>query len=148
MLQMIRKGQQIQIEDSKTGKDITSRILAQIILDLDTTKAEWFPAELLHLMIRSNDQYVSDFFDQYFTSAFSVFLKSRKAFEDQYLNSMKFDGVAPLEWMKNMWSAFGVPGSTHPPSPDSDERGREEELKRKIRDLELKLKDIEDRMSS
>lgn len=55
---MIRDGHDVAVTDSATGDDISPLVLWQIILDLDTTKLDLLPAELLHQMIRSNESIV------------------------------------------------------------------------------------------
>ena len=44
----IRDGYEIEVTDSKTGQDITAKVLAQIIIDLDPPKLGVFPVALLH----------------------------------------------------------------------------------------------------
>src|ERR1041385_447641 len=70
---LIRDGHDVRITDSKTGEDITAKVLAQILLELDPLKLEVFPAVLLHRLIRANEQIVREFIDKYFTRALTSF---------------------------------------------------------------------------
>ncbi len=48
---LIRDGYEVRVTDSKTGQDITAKVLAQIILELDSPKLGIFPVPLLHRLI-------------------------------------------------------------------------------------------------
>src|SRR5688572_24270126 len=59
-------GYEIEVTDSRTGNDITGKVLAQIIIDLDPPKLDIFPVALLHRLLRANQQLVTDFTQKYF----------------------------------------------------------------------------------
>jgi polyhydroxyalkanoate synthesis repressor PhaR len=82
--ELIRDGSDVHIKDSKTGEDITTKVLAQIILEQDPPKLAIFPVDLLHQVIRANDSIVRDFVDKYFNQALRAFLDSQRQF-DRYL---------------------------------------------------------------
>src|SRR6478735_819048 len=77
----IREGYEIEVLDSKTGDDITARVLAQMIIELDPPKLGIFPVPLLHRLLRANEQLVTDFTKKYFNQALEAFLDSQKKFE-------------------------------------------------------------------
>ena len=81
---LVRDGYNVTVSDSKTGEDITARVLAQLILDHDPPKLAAFPVELLHQIIRSNESLLRDFVEKYFNRALTAFLKSQREF-DRYL---------------------------------------------------------------
>ena len=62
--QFIRNGHEVRVTDAKTGEDITVRVLAQIILDMDEPKLAVFPVELLHRLIQSNETLMHDFVEK------------------------------------------------------------------------------------
>src|SRR5574338_298463 len=62
----VRDGYEISVSDSKTGQDITAKVLAQIIIDLDPPKLDVFPVPLLHRLIRANERLLQDFTEKYF----------------------------------------------------------------------------------
>ncbi len=84
IFRLICDGQQVQISDSKTGEDITVRVLAQLILTLAPGKLAALPAELLHQIIRANESLLREFVDKYFYRALSAFIESQREF-DRYL---------------------------------------------------------------
>jgi polyhydroxyalkanoate synthesis repressor PhaR len=52
---LVREGQTIEVQDRKTGEDITRQILTQILLERHPDKMEFFPAALMHGLLRAND---------------------------------------------------------------------------------------------
>jgi len=91
----IRDGYEIEVTDSKTGRDITAKVLAQIIIELDPPKLDVFPVALLHKLLRTNEQLVQDFTEKYFNQALSTFLKSQRKFEKSLRSAMGLGFVAP-----------------------------------------------------
>lgn len=53
--QLVLQGRTIVVEDSRTGEDITGRILTQILLERHPEKIELFPTALLQSLLRAND---------------------------------------------------------------------------------------------
>jgi polyhydroxyalkanoate synthesis repressor PhaR len=52
---LVLQGRTIAVEDSRTGEDLTRRILTQILLERHPEKIELFPAGLLQSLLRAND---------------------------------------------------------------------------------------------
>jgi polyhydroxyalkanoate synthesis repressor PhaR len=116
----IREGYEVTVLDSKTGDDITPKVLAQIILELDSPKLDVFPVALLHRLLRANEQLVTDFTQKYFSQALMTFLDSQKKTE-QYLRQamgLQTASTPMTDWAKMMWGTFNpaawVPGATPP----------------------------------
>jgi polyhydroxyalkanoate synthesis repressor PhaR len=84
ILRLIRDGHSVQVSDSKTGEDITTRVLAQLILERAPGKWAALPAELFHQLIRANDSLLREFVEKYFHRALVAFEKSQREFE-QYM---------------------------------------------------------------
>jgi polyhydroxyalkanoate synthesis repressor PhaR len=104
----IRDGHDVHVIDSKTGEDITAKVLAQIILDHDPPKLAFFPAALLHQLIRANEPLIRDFVDKYFCRALEAFLDSQRQF-DQYLRqTLGLQTTVPLaqDWARLMMGPF------------------------------------------
>ena len=89
---LIRAGHEVQVTDSKSGKDITAKILAQIIIELDSPKLDVFPVPLLHRLLRSNERIVRDFADKYFNQPLSAFLDQQRNME-QYFRQARLGGT-------------------------------------------------------
>jgi polyhydroxyalkanoate synthesis repressor PhaR len=153
--QFVRDGHEVRVTDAKTGADITVRVLAQIILDMDEPKLAVFPVELLHRLIQSNEKIVRDFVDKYFNQALMVFLQSRRKFEEQ-LRAMTGlgNGASPgQEWARLVgapfFPQFWMGGHASQPGPSasstaaspSTEKLEEtiEELREQVQSLQRQL---------
>jgi polyhydroxyalkanoate synthesis repressor PhaR len=62
--QWVRKGQQLQVVDSKTGDDVTAQTLAQVIYEGEKRGISFLPTELLHDVIRLGERAFSSGVEQ------------------------------------------------------------------------------------
>jgi polyhydroxyalkanoate synthesis repressor PhaR len=150
--QFIRNGHEVRVTDAKTGEDITVRVLAQIILDMDQPKLAVFPVELLHRLIQSNETLMHDFVEKYFNQALMLFLDSRKKFDEQLRNATGLGIVPPqvMDWARIMGTPFLSPLATNvgqPPSAAADgaprSPDRTEELERAVRALQEQVQSLQ-----
>jgi polyhydroxyalkanoate synthesis repressor PhaR len=146
--QLIRSGHEVRVTDPKSGEDITVRVLAQIILDMDGPKLAVFPVQLLHRLIQSNETLMNDFVDKYFNQALMVFLESRKTFEEQ-LRSATGLAMAPaqaFDWSRMMGAPF-LPQFSKPQKNTADERPatdkQTQELERAVRELQKRVQSLQ-----
>jgi polyhydroxyalkanoate synthesis repressor PhaR len=65
LYELIREGHDVVVIDSASGGDITHQILAQMILERDSSKLEVFPTTLLHEIIRANQRMWKAFAEQW-----------------------------------------------------------------------------------
>jgi polyhydroxyalkanoate synthesis repressor PhaR len=147
---LIRDGYEIQVTDSRSGEDITAKVLAQILLELDSPKLGVFPSPLLHRLIRANEQLVIDFTQKYFNQALTSFLDSQRQFETYLREAMNLRSTAPSppDWMRMMLGPFVPPlwprpvdGHTAESAANADPPGSEE-LHRLIGELREEIKDL------
>ena len=170
IFRLISEGHQVQVNDSKSGEDITVRVLAQLILEQAPSKLAALPAELLHQIIRSNESILREFVDKYFYRAFSAFLESQREWE-RYLRralGLASPGQAPQSplageglpffgpnWAAMMMGPFAqsLLGGPHKPgsgaNPDrsheqADVKKAVEELKQQVDMLRKELKSGQD----
>lgn len=103
---LIQDGYDIHVVDSRTGEDITGRVLAQIIIDLDPPKLGVFPVPMLHKLLRSSEQLMQDFVQKYFNQALMSFLDSQRSVEQYMRSAMGLQSSAPTvaDWTKLMWA--------------------------------------------
>lgn len=124
----VRDGHEVRVTDAGTGRDITVRVLAQIILDLDEMKLAVFPVELLHRLIQSNEAIMRDFVDKYFNQALMLFLESRRKFEEQLRGAVGLGAGTGADWARflagpffpGFWAnpgAGAAPAAAPPPPP-------------------------------
>jgi polyhydroxyalkanoate synthesis repressor PhaR len=148
--QIIRDGRDVAVTDSRSGEDITAKVLAQIIIELDPLKLDVFPAAMLHGIIRSNEQLITDFVDKYFNQALTAFLESKRAYEQFLRRSMGLgaDAAGPQDprgpaqdWLRMMMPGLW-PEHASPPqaSGGSDELQRTvEALRKQVTELHARL---------
>src|SRR5688572_21020773 len=118
----IRDGYEIEVTDSKTGEDITAKVLAQMIIELDPPKLSVFPVALLHRLLRANEQLLNDFTQKYFSQALGAFLDSQKKFEQSVRSAMGLKSATPTvaDWAGMMFGPFNPSkwaGSNDNPAP-------------------------------
>jgi polyhydroxyalkanoate synthesis repressor PhaR len=145
---LVQDGYSVTVNDSKTGEDITARVLTQLILDHDPLKLAAFPAELLHQIIRSNESLLRDFVEKYFTRALTVFLKSQREF-DQYLGqTLGLYGLPTMgrNWAEMMMGPFMQISQNDNHSPKATDGAeapsppiKEGELRQAVDDLQRQL---------
>jgi polyhydroxyalkanoate synthesis repressor PhaR len=91
---MVRDGKTVSVRDSKTGDDLTSTILTQIILEHHPERMELLPVPILHLMIRTNGV-VLGLLREYFRQSLEYLEFWQRA---SALNPM----AASLQWLKSL----------------------------------------------
>jgi polyhydroxyalkanoate synthesis repressor PhaR len=118
---MIRKGEEIQVLDSKTGEDTTRVVLTQIILEDAKGQPTGLPLELLRQLIMASEGAGQEFISWYLKSAFDAYRKVNDAVSNA--------AMSPLNLMKNFL------GGAAPPAPDPEV----EQLRRRVAELEERL---------
>ena len=78
---LICQGYDVKVTDAKTGQDITNKILAQILLEYEPMKLDFFSPGMLTQVIRMNDLILKDFYEIYFNQALRAFTDSKDKFE-------------------------------------------------------------------
>lgn len=119
---LIRDGYDVCVTDSKTGVDITPKVLAQIILELDPPKLDVFTVPLLHRLIRANEQLVQDFIEKYFNRALTAFLDSQRQFEAYLRHVLGLQGtsMSAPDWTSMMLGPFTQQFWPKPPAPSRE----------------------------
>jgi polyhydroxyalkanoate synthesis repressor PhaR len=108
---LVKQGREIEIRDDKTGEDVTSFILTQILLEEVKKKTLMLPVSLLSLMIRYGNTVLSEFLDRYLEQTLRNYLAYKSAMDDQFqkwlelgqdfssLTQKAMAGLTPLPWM-------------------------------------------------
>lgn len=98
---MVCEGHTVEVEDSKTGEDLTRQVLTQILLERHPDKMDLlFPASVLHSILQANDL-VMDFW----RSCLRQSLAALQGWEKQGMGA-----ASPLGWMSAFFpfSGFGA----------------------------------------
>ncbi|MEH6470596.1 MAG: polyhydroxyalkanoate synthesis repressor PhaR [Halopseudomonas sp.] len=121
-----------QVQDSKTGKDLTRNILLQIISEQEGEDAGMLTNQVLQQLIRFYGDSMSGMMGQYLEQSISVFLSQQDRIRSQ-MESM-IDATNPLKMMNKiaggnmaMWNMFKpededqADGETKTESPEPDQ---------------------------
>jgi polyhydroxyalkanoate synthesis repressor PhaR len=157
MYRLVCNGSDIEVTDSKSGNDITAKVLAQIILEHDPPKMGVFPTQLLHEVIRANESLVRDFVEKYFHRAFMAFAESQKSFERYFRQAMGLGTQvgSPVDWARMMFGGLAVPpvfsGDGQSGSPDgrpaSQSAADTDELRSRVEELQGELQRLRDQLN-
>lgn len=136
MYQLICDGYELSVVDSKTGEDITNIVLTQIILEKDPPKLEIFPANILHQVIRTQNQFLGSVVEEFFRQV----LETHKASQDRWTaflrNTLGMATRVPsiFDWTRSWMDAMtprtpgGPPASDATPAAAANENGRESDV--------------------
>jgi polyhydroxyalkanoate synthesis repressor PhaR len=122
---LIRKGEEIQVVDAKTGEDITRVVLTQIIVEDAKDAPTGLPLELLRQLIMASDRAGQEFIMWYLKSAFDTYEKVQGAVQDR-LKDVRSAALSPLNLVKNLL--------TPPAEPKAEDEV--EQLRRRVAELE------------
>jgi polyhydroxyalkanoate synthesis repressor PhaR len=140
--ELIRGGQDVHVVDSKSGDDITAKVLAQIILEQDPPKLGVFPVELLHQLIRSNEPLMRDFIDKYFNQALKAFLNSQRQFEWFLRETLGLQRSLALgkDWTRMIWGPLAT--NLFPPNAKEAEAADEADLRKVVQELRREVHEL------
>src|ERR1035441_6414705 len=122
---LIRKGEEIQVVDAKTGEDITRVVLTQIIVEDAKDAPTGLPLELLRQLIMASDRAGQEFIMWYLKSAFDTYEKVQDAVQNR-LKDVRSAALSPLHLVKSLL--------TPPAGPKAEDEL--EQLRRRVAELE------------
>lgn len=127
----IRGGRPVEVTDAKTGEDVTSSILTQIVLEEARKKKYLLPPPLLYLIIQYGENVLTDFFEKYLEQTIRNYLLFRNMADDQFKKWLEFGEKYPtmsprdlsaLSPFKPMFDLFSSGMPKEPPSQDNKEK--------------------------
>jgi polyhydroxyalkanoate synthesis repressor PhaR len=116
---LIREGREVQVVDAKSGEDLTRVILTQIIVEDAKGQPTGLPLELLRQLIMATDRAGQEFIMWYLKSAFDAYQSVQETVQSRL--------TSPFQMVRNFLS----------PQPQED--GELEELRRRVAELEAQL---------
>ena len=129
LAELIRKGEEIQVLDAKSGEDLTRVVLTQIILEDAKGQPTGLPLELLRQLIVTSDRAGREFMMWYLKSAFDAYRNVQDSVQAR-LSDVRSAAMAPLSLIGNIFG--GAP---------AQEGGETERLRRRVEELEALLKE-------
>jgi len=145
---LVKDGHDIRVTDNQTSADITSKVLTQVILDLDAKKLDVFPAALLAQLIRVNDQLIKGFYEKFLVQALESFLEYQHIMESQWKQGVVLPTMFPpmSAWTQAIMKPLAAnplsedePGPSVGPSPDAN-------LARTLADMQRQLTELRSQM--
>ena len=115
---IVKQGRKIKVMDAKTGEDVTSAILTQIVLEEARKKKYLLPPPLLYLIIQYGENVLTDFFDKYLEQTIKNYLMYRNMADDQFKKWLEYgknfskinpQAMAGLSSFKPLFDLFAVP---------------------------------------
>ena len=129
----IRAGREVQVVDAKTGQDLTRVVLTQIITEDAKDKPTGLPLELLRQLIIASDEVRQEFLMWYLKSAFDTYQTLQDTVQNR-LSQVQSAVLSPVEMMKRFL------GTGTPASARTDEDAEVESLRKRVAELESRLK--------
>ena len=87
---IIRHGRKIKVMDAKTGEDVTSAILTQIVFEEARKKKYLLPTPLLYLIIQYGENVLTDFFEKYLEQTIKNYLLFHNMADDQFKKWLEY----------------------------------------------------------
>lgn len=115
---VVKKGRKVKVTDAKTGEDVTSAILTQIVLEEARKKKYLLPPPLLYLIIQYGENVLTDFFEKYLEQMIKNYLVYRNMADDQFKKWLEYgenysktnpQAAASLSSFKTLFDLFAAP---------------------------------------
>ncbi|MBU6475005.1 MAG: polyhydroxyalkanoate synthesis repressor PhaR [Alphaproteobacteria bacterium] len=98
VLKIIRAGEDFQVVDAESGKDITRSVLVQIITEQEAGASPIFTTDMLTRFIRFYDDQSQEIFGEFLDKNLKMFAEQQKRFQDQMGNIIG----SPLQIMQDL----------------------------------------------
>jgi len=99
LTKLIRDGHDVKVIDSRTKADVTKSVLMQVILEEEKNQ-NMLPVSFLLQLIRSRESSAQDFFQNYLSSSFEAYLKTKEEFDRRFRGFLQMGSTAPEFWEK------------------------------------------------
>jgi polyhydroxyalkanoate synthesis repressor PhaR len=109
---MVRDGYEFVVYDAKTGEDITRSVLAQIMVEKETSEGDnLLPTSFLKNLIGFYGDSVQGAIPNYLESTFDIFVKNQERLREQITQSIQgmTQGMQGMSSMSPMKGMFGGP---------------------------------------
>lgn len=124
---IIRHGRKIKVVDAKTGEDVTSAILTQIVFEEARKKKYLLPDPLLYLIIQYGENVLTDFFEKYLEQTIKNYLLVHNMADDQFKKWLEYSdsyskmnprNMADLSTFKPLFDLFAAPAKKNQQKDD------------------------------
>ena len=156
---MVKEGTEFEVQDARTGEDITRSVLTQIIFEEEAKGQNLLPIKFLRQLIRFYGDSLQAFVPGYLDMSMESFTKNQGAMRDriaealgggnQMIENLTRQNLAMFERAMQMFSPFG--GSAHQPQTRGAGAGRKpassdvDALKREMEAMRRQLSELSQR---
>ncbi len=149
---MVKAGLEVQILDNRTGNDLTEVTLAQILFEEQKKQTTRMPLNLLREIIRTRGATISDFIQRKVSQPVQTFKEEAERRVDQIVKKSESTMEEKSRQFKDFFSS--AQKTLDDLQSKFDERihafaeavGSRAKLREQLRDLRLRIEDIENRM--
>jgi polyhydroxyalkanoate synthesis repressor PhaR len=127
---MVREGIDVKVVDARSGRDLTSVVLTQIVVEDARDRRTALPLELLRQLVQASDHATHDFVSSYLNNAFELYQKTQGAIRSRLSNAQTAVSN-PFDFVRSL-----LPSPTGPAAQDA---GEIERLRQQVKDLEAQL---------
>ena len=153
---MVKGGTEFEVQDARTGEDITRSVLTQIIFEEEAKGQSLLPIKFLRQLIRFYGDSLQTFVPGYLDMSMESFTKNQGAMRDriaealgggnQMIENMTRQNLAMFENAMAMFTPFGTGARTgeakSAPQPGSDEVAN---LKEEVEQMRKQLAELSQR---
>ena len=155
---MVKEGTEFEVQDARTGEDITRSVLTQIIFEEEAKGQNLLPIKFLRQLIRFYGDSLQAFVPGYLDMSMESFTKNQGAMRDriaealgggnQMIENLTRQNLAMFERAMQMFAPFGVvsPGrKTEQPPEEKPASSDVETLKREMEAMRRQLSELSQR---
>jgi polyhydroxyalkanoate synthesis repressor PhaR len=139
---MVKEGTEFEVQDARTGEDITRSVLTQIIFEEEAKGQSLLPIKFLRQLIRFYGDSLQSFVPGYLDMSMEGFTKNQGAMRDriaealgggnQMVENLTRQNLAMFENAMSMFTPFGlggaVPGGAAKPKSEAAEKPASSEV--------------------
>ncbi len=155
---MVKDGTEFEVQDARTGEDITRSVLTQIIFEEEAKGQSLLPIKFLRQLIRFYGDSLQTFVPGYLDMSMESFTRNQGAMRDriaealgggnQMIENMTRQNLALFENAMAMFTPFGAkPSESRPADPKPDRPASDEvaDLKEEVEQMRKQLAELSQR---
>ena len=149
---MVKDGVEFEVQDARSGEDITRSVLTQIIFEEEAKGQNLLPIKFLRQLIRFYGDSLQAFVPGYLDMSMDSFTKNQGAMRDriaeamgggnQMIENMTRQNLAIFERAMQMFSPFAAPGQSRRADEPAEEKSSSSDVDALKREMEAMRRQI------
>ncbi|HEV2425999.1 MAG TPA: polyhydroxyalkanoate synthesis regulator DNA-binding domain-containing protein [Terriglobia bacterium] len=138
---MVREGTDVKVVDARSGREITSVVLTQIIVEDARGRDSALPLQLLRTLIRASDHATHDFVSWYLNHTFELYQKAQEGIRSRLSEATNI-ASSPMDFVRKLLplpEEGAAPARPPGPDPSPGEAKEIARLRRRVKRLEAQL---------